>query len=202
MQAMHAMQTMQTTQGKAVIVSAPSGAGKTTLVKHLLKVLPQLEFSISACSRGKREEETDGIDYYFITRDLFRQKIAQDEFVEWQEVYAGNYYGTLKSEMDRIWSLGKTPIFDVDVAGALNLKKYFGEQGLAIFIKPPSIEELENRLKKRGTESEETLRKRVDKAAYELTYAPHFDQIVVNDNLEIKCREMVSLVSVFLGCEA
>ncbi len=185
-------------QGKAIIVSAPSGAGKTTIVKHLLKVMPQLNFSISACSRAKREEETDGTDYYFISAEKFREKITHDEFVEWQEVYPGSYYGTLKSEMDRIWSLGKTPIFDVDVVGAVNLKKYFGEHALGIFIHPPSIEELVNRLKKRGSESEETLRKRIDKAAYELTFAPHFDQIVVNDNLEVKCQEIVNLVKLFL----
>ena len=189
---------MQIKKGKAIIVSAPSGAGKTTLVKHLLGVLPQLEFSVSACSRPKRKEETDGKDYYFISADEFREKITRDEFVEWQEVYSGNYYGTLKSEMDRIWALGKTPIFDVDVVGAVNLKKYFAADGLAIFISPPSIRELESRLIKRGTESDETLRKRVDKAAYELTFSVHFDKIIVNDNLEVKCAEIVEIVSDFL----
>lgn len=184
--------------GKAIIVSAPSGAGKTTIVKHLLKVIPQLEFSISACSRSNREGETDGKDYYFITQDDFRLKISRDEFVEWQEVYPGSYYGTLKSEMDRIWSLGKTPIFDVDVVGAVNLKKYFGDAGLGIFIHPPSIEELEHRLIKRGTESEETLHKRLDKAAYELTFAIHFDRIIVNDDLEAKCHEIAGMVRKFL----
>ena len=185
--------------GKAIIVSAPSGAGKTTIVKHLLGAIPRLEFSISACSRVKREAETDGKDYYFISADDFRVKIAGDEFVEWQEVYPGNYYGTLKSEMDRIWSMGKAPIFDVDVVGAVNLKKYFGDQSLGIFIHPPSMEELENRLKKRGSESEETLRKRLDKAAYELTFATQFDRIIINDNLEVKCLEIVELVKGFLG---
>ncbi|MFZ4521933.1 MAG: guanylate kinase [Bacteroidales bacterium] len=185
--------------GKAIIVSAPSGAGKTTMVKHLLKVVNRLEFSISACSRKQREGEVDGRDYYFISAEDFRNKIVHDEFVEWQEVYPGSYYGTLKSEMDRIWSLGKSPIFDVDVVGGVNLKKYFGAQGLGIFIHPPSIEELETRLKKRGTESEETLRKRVDKAAYELTFAPSFDKIIINDNLEVKCREIVDVVEAFLG---
>ncbi|MCX6267325.1 MAG: guanylate kinase [Bacteroidetes bacterium] len=184
---------------KAIIVSAPSGAGKTTIVKHLLRVVPRLEFSISACSRAHREGEVDGKDYYFITGDDFRNRIALDEFVEWQEVYPGSYYGTLKSEMDRIWLLEKIPIFDVDVVGAVNLKRYFGEQGLGIFIHPPSIEELENRLKKRGTESEETLRKRVGKAEYELTFASHFDIVIINDNLEVKCREIVDMVEAFLG---
>lgn len=186
-------------EGKAIIVSAPSGAGKTTIVKHLIKVIPVLEFSISACSRPKREEETHGKDYYFINADEFRELITRDEFVEWQEVYPGSYYGTLKSEMNRIWSLDKTPIFDVDVVGAVNLKKYFGDAGLGVFIHPPSIEELENRLKKRGTESEETLRKRIGKAEYELTFASHFDVVIVNDNLEVKCREIVDMVEAFLG---
>ncbi len=185
--------------GKAIIVSAPSGAGKTTIVKHLLKVIPQLEFSISACSRPRREQEIDGKDYYFISGDDFRRKIDRDEFVEWQEVYPESYYGTLKTEMDRIWSMNKTPIFDVDVLGAVNLKRYFGEQGLGIFIHPPSIDELEKRLKKRGTESESTLRKRVDKATYELTFASQFDRIIINDNLEIKCQEIVILVKSFLS---
>jgi guanylate kinase len=185
-------------QGKAIIVSAPSGAGKTTLVRHLLGVVPSLEFSVSACSRPKRAGEVNGRDYYFISGDEFRMKIGLDEFVEWQEVYPGSYYGTLKSEMDRIWSQGKTPIFDVDVVGGLNLKLYFGSTGLAIFIQPPSIEELENRLRNRGTESEETLRKRVDKAAFELKYAPQFDRIIINDDLEQKCRELAALVETFL----
>jgi len=185
--------------GKAIIVSAPSGAGKTTIVKHLLKVIPRLEFSISACSRLKREGETDGKDYYFINGEDFRERISLGQFVEWQEVYPGSFYGTLKSEMDRIWSLDKTPIFDVDVVGGVNLKKYFGDQGLGIFIHPPSIEELANRLMKRGTETEETLQKRIGKAEYELTFATHFDSVIVNDNLEVKCREVVELVKGFLG---
>jgi len=185
-------------QGKAIIVSAPSGAGKTTIVRRLLKAVPQLDFSVSACSRPKREEETNGKDYYFITAGEFREKIARDEFVEWQEVYPGSYYGTLKSEMDRIWSLGRTPIFDVDVVGAVNLKKYFGDAGLGIFIHPPSVAELENRLRKRGTESDEMLRKRLDKAEYELTFARYFDTVVINDDLEDKCMQVTKLVQDFL----
>ncbi len=184
--------------GRAIIVSAPSGAGKTTIVKHLLRTLPELEFSVSACSRTRREEETDGKDYYFISAEDFQGRILRNEFIEWQEVYPGSYYGTLKSEMERIWALGRTPIFDVDVVGALNLKKYFGDVGLGIFIHPPSIEELENRLRKRGTESPESLKKRVDKAAYELTFADRFDRIIINDNLEVKCQEIVELVKGFL----
>ncbi len=186
-------------QKKAIIVSAPSGAGKTTIVKNLLRFIPSLEFSVSACSRTKRDGETNGKDYYFISGDEFRDKIADEEFIEWQEVYPGSYYGTLKSEMERIWSQEKNPIFDVDVVGGLNLKKYFGTEGLAIFIQPPSIGELEKRLRNRGTESDETLWKRINKAAYELNYAPHFDHIVINDDLEKKCREIADMVKHFLN---
>jgi guanylate kinase len=185
-------------QGKAIIVSAPSGAGKTTIVKHLLGTLPVLEFSVSACSRAKRTAETDGKDYYFISADDFREKITGDEFIEWQEVYPGSYYGTLKSEIERIWTEGKIPIFDVDVLGGLNLKQYFGPHGLALFIQPPSVEELEYRLRKRGSETEEMLKKRVHKAVYELTFAPRFDKIIINDDLQSKCKEIVNLVELFL----
>ena len=185
--------------GKAIIVSAPSGAGKTTIVKHLLSAVPCLEFSVSACSRAKRAGETNGKDYYFINVEDFNAKIGRNEFVEWQEVYPGSFYGTLKSEMDRIWAEKKIPIFDVDVVGALNLKRYFEAEGLAIFIQPPSIEELENRLRNRGSESEETLRKRVGKAEYELNFASRFDEIVINDDLNRKCAEVVSMVNAFLN---
>ena len=169
---------------KAIIISAPSGAGKTTIVKHLLESFPQLVFSVSACSRLKRADEKDGTDYYFITGDEFRERICRNEFVEWQEVYPGNYYGTLKSELARIRINGKIPIFDVDVIGGLNLKKYFGEGALAIFVQPPSIEVLENRLVNRKSESEASLKKRIAKAEKELTLANKFDKIIVNDDLE------------------
>jgi guanylate kinase len=183
---------------KAIIVSAPSGAGKTTIVKNLLSVIPSLEFSISACSRSKRVGETDGKDYFFISIEEFRKKIKNDEFVEWEEVYPGNYYGTLKSELQRIWEKGCFPIFDVDVIGGLNLKKYFGEKALAICIKPPSISELKERLIKRGTETEESFQKRLGKAEKELTFAEHFDKIIVNDKLENACEEAVGIVNAFL----
>ena len=183
---------------KAIIVSAPSGAGKTTLIKHLIAALAQLEFSVSACSRQKRENETDGKDYYFITPELFRQKKEHGEFVEWEEVYPGNFYGTLKSELERIWEAGRFPIFDVDVIGGLNLKKYFGEKALAIFIQPPSLEILETRLKNRGTETEESIQKRLSKALHELTFAPEFDRIVVNDSIGTASLETIKLVSDFL----
>ena len=169
---------------KAIIISAPSGAGKTTIVRHLLDTFPQLAFSVSACSRLKRADEKDGTDYYFITGDEFRERICRNEFVEWQEVYPGNYYGTLKSELARIRINGKIPIFDVDVLGGLNLKKYFGEGALAIFVQPPSIEVLENRLVNRKSESEASLKKRIAKAEKELTLANKFDKIIVNDDLE------------------
>ena len=184
---------------KAIIVSAPSGAGKTTLVKHLLRTLPMLQFSVSAASRQKREEETDGRDYYFITADEFRNKIEKDEFVEWQEVYQGSYYGTLKSELERIWAKGGFPIFDVDVIGGLNLKRYFGSDALAIFIQPPTVEVLKERLKHRGTENDESLAKRLSKAEYELTFAPQFDKIIINDDLQVKCQEITDILDHFLS---
>jgi len=184
---------------KAVIISAPSGAGKTTLVKNLTAALHQLEFSVSACSRQKRDNETEGKDYYFITPAVFRGKIDRGEFVEWQEVYPGFYYGTLKSELERIWNLGKIPIFDVDVFGGLNLRKYFGEKALAVFILPPSIEVLELRLRNRGTESEENLQKRIGKAAMELKFADDFDCIVVNDKLDKSSQDTIRLVNEFIS---
>jgi guanylate kinase len=184
---------------KAIIVSAPSGAGKTTIVKNLLSVFPELEFSISACSRVKRESEVNGKDYYFITADQFRTKISNDEFIEWQEVYPGSYYGTLRSEIDRIWSQGKTPIFDVDVLGAINLKMYFGEAAIAIFIQPPSLQELENRLRHRGTESEENLQTRLKKGEKEMTFADKFDYIVVNDEISTSSTKATNLIKTFLN---
>lgn len=183
---------------KAVIISAPSGAGKTTIVRHLLSEFPGLEFSISACSRPKRGKEAEGKDYYFITADQFRDKISRNEFIEWQEVYPGSYYGTLKSEMDRIWSEGKTPIFDVDVSGGINLKKYFGDTALAIFVQPPSVQELENRLRHRGTENEENLQTRLNKVEKELTFSGKFDRIIVNDEFSSASSKVTELVAEFL----
>ncbi len=183
---------------KAIIISAPSGAGKTTIVKHLLSTIPQLEFSISACSRQKRNNETDGSDYYFISAEEFRQKIKQEEFVEWQEVYPGSYYGTLKSELERIWSKNKVPIFDVDVYGGLNLKKYFGEEALAVFVQPPSIDVLENRLRNRGSEDEDNLKKRLNKAKQELSAANFFDRIIVNDDISSASNQATAIISSFL----
>lgn len=171
-------------KGRAIIFSAPSGAGKTTLVKHLLDQDLGLSFSISACSREKRHNETDGEDYYFLTKDLFRKKIKSDDFLEWEEVYDGNYYGTLKSEIERIWDSGHHVIFDVDVVGGQNLKKYFGENALAIYVEAPSIDELERRLRTRKTETEETIAKRLGKAKEEMKYKRDFDLVIINDDLE------------------
>lgn len=170
-------------QKKLVIVSAPSGAGKTSIVKYLLEQNPVLSFSISATTRAKREMEQHGKDYYFISVEDFQNKIAGEEFLEWQEVYKGQYYGSLKSEVDRLCAEGKVVIFDVDVLGGLNIKKFYKDEALSIFIQAPTIEELKSRLQGRGTETPESLKKRVDKAEYEMTFAPQFDKIVVNDDL-------------------
>lgn len=184
---------------KAVIISAPSGAGKTTIVKRLLKEMPQLEFSISACSRQKRENEVDGRDYYFFSVEEFREKIANNEFLEWEEVYEGLFYGTLKSELQRIWNKNKIVVFDVDVKGGINLKSIFKQDAISLFIKPPSILELELRLRHRNTESEESLAKRIDKAQFELNFAEKFDFIVVNDILEKALRESKQFIMDFIS---
>ncbi len=171
-------------EGKLIIFSAPSGSGKTTIVKELLKNNANLGFSISACTRDKRgRSEQDGQDYYFLTPDDFRERINRDEFVEWEEVYPGAYYGTLKSEIERIWASGKHVIFDVDVKGGLALKKFYGEKALAVFVKVPSLEVLENRLRARGTETEESLSKRIFKMKFEWSFQNKFDTILVNDDL-------------------
>jgi len=185
-------------KGKCVIFSAPSGAGKTTIVHHLLSQDLGLEFSVSACSRDPRSNEVDGLDYHFLGLEGFKKNISDDAFVEWEEVYTNNFYGTLKSEMERIWSQGKTVIFDVDVIGGLNLKQQFQEDAFAVFVQPPSYEELEKRLRGRSTESEDKITQRMDKAHKELAFAPEFDVILVNDNLEIACGEAKDLLTNFL----
>jgi len=184
--------------GKLIIVSAPSGAGKTTIVRSILDAGLKLEFSISACSRAKRPKEVDGKDYYFLSAKEFKEKIAQNAFVEWEEVYKDHYYGTLKTEVNRIWESGKHVIFDVDVVGGLNIKKIYKDIALAIFIMPPSIEELEKRLRGRSTESEENLRKRLNKSKPELTYAFSFEKIIVNDDLAKAVGEAEELIKAFL----
>ena len=185
-------------EGKLVIFSAPSGAGKTTIVHHLLEKFSQLEFSISACSREKRKGETDGVDYYFIGIDNFKKKIENNEFAEWEEVYVNQFYGTLKSEISRIWSKGKHVIFDIDVQGGLNLKKHFGDKALAVFVMPPSIDSLEQRLKLRETETPESIARRIGKAETELKTAPRFDEILLNEDISIAFYEAEKLVENFL----
>lgn len=185
--------------GKAIIFSAPSGAGKTTIVKHLLETRNDLSFSISACSRPRRNRtEVDGVDYYFLSVDDFKRKVTNDEFVEWEEVYKDSFYGTLKSEVERIWRLGKTVIFDVDVVGGKNLKAYFGEDALAIFVKPPSIDHLRSRLQLRDTETEESINTRMAKAEKELGFAVHFDYILTNDKLDVAFKDAEKTVESFL----
>lgn len=192
------MKTGMQQSEKIIIVSAPSGAGKSTVVKHLLGAGLNLEFSVSATSRAMRAGEADGREYYFITTDEFRKKIENDELLEWQEVYAGSYYGTLKSEVARIHANGHIPIFDLDVVGGLNVKKMYGDKALALFIRPPSIEVLEQRLRSRNSDNEENLRKRLDKAAWELSFAPKFDRILTNGILEVALKNAENVVRKFL----
>jgi len=184
---------------KMIIVSAPSGAGKTTIVKHLLHTFPQLGFSVSATSRKIRDGELDGREYYFVSSDDFRQMIDHGKLLEWQEVYPGSYYGTKVSEVDRIALNGQFPIFDVDVVGGMNIKKMFGEKALAIFIRPPSYEILESRLRLRATDNEESLQKRLNKVKWELTFEKDFDCVIVNDKLEDALKDSELLVKDFLG---
>lgn len=184
---------------KVVIFSAPSGAGKTSLVRHLLDQGLPLEFSVSACSRSPRVNEQDGKDYHFLSLKDFKEKIATDAFLEWEEVYEDMFYGTLKSEVERIWENGKVVIFDVDVVGGINIKKHFGEQALAVFITPPSIDELKNRLQGRGTETTESLQKRLGKAEAEIAQQDAFDIVIVNDDLDTACQEVIKKVNDFLN---
>ena len=185
--------------GKAVIISAPSGAGKTTIVKHLLGIRElKLAFSISACTRPAREGEKDGRDYHFLEVGSFKSMIDEGAFVEWEEVYKNSYYGTLKSEVDRIWKMDHHVLFDVDVMGGINLKNKFGENALSIFVMPPSIEVLKHRLEARGTESDEKIRNRINKAVLEIKYARKFDVTLVNDDLGTTLREAEKLVAGFL----
>lgn len=184
--------------GKCIIVSAPSGAGKTTIVRHLLAQETGLEFSVSATSRPMRAGELEGRDYFFLTVDEFRGRIEAGEFVEYEEVYPGRYYGTLRSELERIWAAGHHAIFDVDVIGGLDLKEIYQTRALALFVKPPSLQHLEQRLNGRNTETPESLRMRMEKAAHELTYMDRFDAVIVNDDLDRACNEALDLVRAFL----
>lgn len=186
-------------KGKSVIFSAPSGAGKTTIVHHLLAHINKLEFSVSACSRNPRHNEIDGKDYHFIGVEGFKKKIDENAFIEWEEVYTDNYYGTLISELERIWKNGHVVIFDVDVVGGLNLKKKLGQHALAVFVQPPSVEDLEKRLRHRSTETEEKIQTRLAKAKQELSYADQFDVILLNDQLETACEQAKQIVTEFIS---
>ncbi|MBN2614233.1 MAG: guanylate kinase [Bacteroidales bacterium] len=186
-------------KGKLIIFSAPSGSGKTTLVHYIMTQLPEVAFSVSATSRAPRENEQNGVDYYFITVDDFRQKISQQEFVEWEEVYPDQYYGTLKSEVEKLRNEGKTVLFDVDVKGGLNIKDLYGADALAVFVRPPSIAVLEERLRNRSTESEESIRKRLDRAAYELDFEDKFDVVVINGDLDKSKADSLDYVSRFMN---
>lgn len=187
------------TNNKLIIIAAPSGAGKTSVTKHLLKAFPsQLVFSISCATRPPRNHEKHGVDYYFISADEFKRRIDQKEFAEWEMVYEGKYYGTLKRELERIWKQGKAPLLDVDVQGGINIQQQYPEQSLSLFIEPPSMEELEKRLKKRGTETPDSLKARIEKASFEMTFKDRFDHIIVNDELERTCKDAEAIVRNFL----
>ena len=185
--------------GKVIIFSAPSGSGKTTIVHRLLERYPQLEFSISASSRAPRGAERDGVDYYFLSQEAFAAAVAEGRFVEWEEVYKGTCYGTLRSEVERIWQKGHVIVFDVDVLGGINLKRIFGQDACSVFIMPPSVEELRRRLEGRGTDSPEAIDRRVAKAEFELTKAPEFDHTVVNDRLDDAVEETCAILDAFIS---
>lgn len=187
-----------TSARKIIIITAPSGAGKTSITQHLLKQFPVLSFSVSAATRSPRGNEKDGVDYYFISEGDFRTKIEAEAFLEWEMVYPGKYYGTLLSEMDRIWDAGRIPVLDIDVQGAMKVQQRFPESCLSLFIQPPSLEELRRRLQRRGTESESGLEARIGKAAYEMSFMSRFDAVVVNDVLETACRDAEAQVAAFL----
>ena len=185
--------------GKLIVISAPSGAGKTSIVHHLLKNMPELSFSVSACSREKRDNETHGKDYYFLGVEGFQNKIKEDAFLEWEEVYENQYYGTLKSEIERIWSEGKTVIFDVDVIGGLNIKKQYPKECLSLFIMPPSVDVLRERLSGRGSESEVKLEMRLAKAEQEISKNQEFDKVILNDDFGIACEETMEVITNFIN---
>lgn len=190
---------MEQTANKLLIITAPSGAGKTSITKHLMKHFPQLAFSISAATREPRAHEQNGVDYHFMTVADFKQKIQNDEFVEWEMVYEGKYYGTLKSEMQRIWNNKQVPILDIDVKGAIHVQGLYPQQTLSVFIEPPGIDELKRRLESRGTETAETLQARLNKASYEISFKHSFQKVIVNDELKKACAEAERVVEDFLA---
>jgi len=185
-------------QNKIIIITAPSGSGKTSITRHLMQTFPQLAFSISAATRQARGTEKNGMDYYFISEDDFKQKIQHNEFAEWEMVYEGKYYGTLKSELQRIWDEQKIPVLDIDVKGAIHVKQQYPESSITLFIDPPSVDELKKRLEGRGTETPESLAARINKAAYEISFKEHFDKLIVNDDLQKACNEATVIVNQFI----
>ena len=189
---------MNSIHQKILIITAPSGAGKTSITRHLMNVFSVLEFSVSAATRNPRGIEKEGVDYYFISAEDFKQKIQNKEFAEWEMVYEGKYYGTLKSELKRIWALHKVPVLDIDVKGAIHIQQQYPENTLSLFIEPPSVDELKNRLQSRGTETAESLAARVNKASYELSFKDQFNKIITNDEFERACREAEKIVHDFI----
>ena len=189
---------MGSTYQKILIITAPSGAGKTSITRYLMQRYPQLSFSVSAATRAARGNEKDGVDYYFMNESIFQEKIKHKEFAEWEMVYEGKYYGTLKSELERIWANNQIPVLDIDVKGAIHVQKQYPINTLSIFIEPPSVDELKKRLESRGTETVESLAARVSKASYEISFKIHFDKIVVNDDLDKACNEAEQLVGDFI----
>jgi guanylate kinase len=185
-------------KNKIVIITAPSGAGKTSITHYLLKKFPQLAFSVSAATRERRVHEKDGIDYYFLSQEDFNHKIQHNEFVEWEMVYEGKSYGTLKSELQRIWDNNQVPVLDIDVKGAIHVQQQYPDTVLSIFVEPPSVDELKRRLSSRGTETEESLQARVNKASYEISFKHHFHKIILNDNLDKACLRAEEVIQEFL----
>ena len=185
-------------ENRVIIITAPSGAGKTSITHYLLKSIPQISFSISATTRQPRDYEKDKVDYYFIAQEEFKNKIQHEEFVEWEMVYEGKYYGTLKSELQRIWNIKKVPLLDIDVKGAIHVQQQYPETCLSIFVEPPSVEELKKRLESRGTETNESLQARINKASFEISFKHSFTKVIVNDQLERACKEAGDIVKKFI----
>ncbi|HEY8658967.1 MAG TPA: guanylate kinase [Hanamia sp.] len=189
---------MEKHYNKIILITAPSGAGKTSIVKYLMKQFPSLAFSVSATTRPPRNNEKDGVDYYFMSEEDFQEKIHNKEFLEWEMVYEGKYYGTLKSEMSRIWKEKKVPVLDIDVQGAIHVQQQYPVNTMALFVQPPSIEELKNRLESRGTETEESLQARLNKSSFEMTFKKHFENIVINKDFDTACKEAEKIIDHFL----